>query len=271
MLETFTLVFINLLLPLSILYVVLSWIQFLCFEHPPPTDDNVQRIVLVTGAASGIGREIVRELLSRGDVVVGLDLHPTFDLAAAPVAPSSAKLFTYFQCDVTNADTVKQCAERMKRENIKLDVIVNCAGINRGGPLLEMNPKDMSSVLGVNVLGAANVTRYFYSLLFLENGPKLVYISSEVGWSRTTSAFNVPYSMSKICLESYCVGLRQELSTIGDDLTPFVVVVNPGAMNTPLLAASLRSGFEPKENSQFRAAMMKGGVVAKDYMERHGK
>jgi NAD(P)-dependent dehydrogenase (short-subunit alcohol dehydrogenase family) len=74
------------------------------------------------------------------------------------------------------------------------------------------------------------VNKYFFPLLLKKKG-RVVNISSEVALSWLSAGFNAPYSMSKFAIEAYSTALRQELGLLGMP----VVVVNPGAMRTPLL------------------------------------
>ena len=257
----FPFLFTHLLLPLLSFYLLLSWLHH-CTEHVPHLD-HTQRTVLVTGSNGGIGQQIVTLLLAQGDIVLGVDLQPT-------LPPSQCTtLLHYYPCDITNPTAVQALADQIAQQHTTIDCLVNCAGINRGGPLVEMAPEHMALVLNVNVLGAVHMTRSFFPLLCREKGPKLLYISSEVGWSNVTAAFNAPYSMSKVCLESYVVGLRQEMTML--DAPPHVVVINPGAMQTPLLKDSITYGFTPQPGSLWTQQMHKGGAVAVAYMEKHGQ
>jgi len=250
--------------PPLLLYVVLSWIHHLFLEHCPSLDHQ-RRTVLVTGCASGIGQQITRTLLANNDIVLGLDLHKQ-----PPTSERQTNTFHYYSCDISNPTAVASCATKIAHDHGRttINAIVNCAGINRGGPLVEMSSDHMESILAVNVLGSVNITRSFFPLLSACR-PTLIYISSEVGYSQITSAFNTPYSMSKICLESYVVGLRQEMSMLPHP--PQVVVVNPGAMKTPLLKDSIKYGFTPRKGSRWSEQMQRGGAVAVEYMKKHGQ
>jgi short-subunit dehydrogenase len=78
--------------------------------------------------------------------------------------------------------------------------------------------------------------------------------------------------MSKFAIEAYSTALRQELSQLGMP----VIVINPGAMRTPLLTDQLEGGKnafleKPPKNSLFGASMLKGANIAQDYMKRNAQ
>ena len=260
-------IFTYVLVPLTTFYLITSWISFLFFEHTY-VPDNTQQRILITGCASGIGKATTLAALQNGDAVLGFDLHDNIPSNYFENTINNLhKNFVYYQCDVTSSKSIQSIADTIKQP---IHAIVSCAGINRGGPIIETNPKEMELVLQVNVMGSVNLTKSFYPLLS-PNG-RMIFISSEVGWSSVTSAFNVPYSMSKICLEAYVIGLRQEMQLLGKNNAPHIVVINPGAMQTPLLAESLKHGFVPKiDNSLYQSQMKKGYHVAKTYMDKYGQ
>ena len=170
--------------------------------------------------------------------------------------------------DVADKESVKAAAALVEKElgarnwGGGLDAVVNFAGVIRGGALVEIDDRDMELVLDVNIKGTFLVNKYLFPLLLLKKG-RVVNISSEVALSWLSAGFNAPYSMSKFAIEAYSAALRQELQLL--DMQ--VVVINPGAMRTPLLTAQLQGGNnafleKPPTDSLFAAAMRRGAAVA---------
>ncbi len=178
--------------------------------------------VLVTGAASGIGAATAALLLERGHKVVALDITP---------APLSEGL-TPFTVDITDTAALRAVADSLTDDGIRLDAILSCAGIHRMTSLVEGDPREMSRLIEVNLIGAMNVNRIFFPLLS-EQG-RIVIVTSEVA-PLDPLAFNGLYGISKTALDTYAASLRMELGLIGIP----VVTVRPGAVETPLCSSSL--------------------------------
>lgn len=201
------------------------------------------RAYAVTGAAGGIGSAICRLLSQKGARVWALDLQSEHlrQLGSSPgVVPLSA--------DVTDSKSLEAAASKIAAEGGGLDGLVNCAGVIRCGPLVEISEADVSAVMDVNVLGAFRATRALFPCLKARRG-RVVNVSSEA--ARMAAPFNGPYSMSKYALEAYSDALRRELSLLGMK----VVIVQPGATRTALMEGSAPSLDRAIEGSQFAKAI----------------
>jgi len=108
--------------------------------------------VLVTGAASGIGRATVERLLGEGACVVGVDLG-----AEAPAASSG--LFTHRVADVLDVTAVGAAVATVVAEVGRLDGVVHAAGVAGGGPVHLLPDDEWDRVLGVNLKGTFVVNR----------------------------------------------------------------------------------------------------------------
>jgi len=247
--------------------------------------DGCKRTVLVTGAGSGLGRSVAQCLAQRGDFVVALDVNEA--LLQRLAAELGKSLCLPIPCDVANPASTAIAAERVQDQlgMSCIDCCCNFAGVIRGGPLLEMDYKDMDMVMSVNVMGTFNVVRAFFPLLRRQHGeshsngmgtspsPKIVTVASEVSASWLSFCFNAPYSMSKFAVEAFSVALRQELSLLSDPVS--VVVLNLGAMQTPMVEDQLAGGsnafFEQaarRPGTLFENALLKGNRAAQMYMRR---
>lgn len=203
-----------------------------------------QLSIVLTGCASGIGLQVMDYLIQKGDIVYGIDKTPLTDLETKYGKEkrqlAGQKGFgRFFQGDVTNEEELKGIAKLISEESIH--VVINCAGLIRLGPLIEIEEQLLRQTIEVTVIGTFLVNKVFFPLLrkalteknrsFL---PRIVVISSEVALvPHLPQPLNGPYSMSKICLESYAVNLRVELEQFGIK----VVVINSGPLLTPLLAS----------------------------------
>jgi 2-keto-3-deoxy-L-fuconate dehydrogenase len=101
-----------------------------------------QRVVLVTGAAGGIGTAIVKRLRVDGEIVVGLDL-------------SQADI----DVDLTQPASVEAAVKRVIAEHGRIDVLCNNAGIAAVGDIVDASLEDWTSTFGVNVFGLASMSK----------------------------------------------------------------------------------------------------------------
>jgi NAD(P)-dependent dehydrogenase (short-subunit alcohol dehydrogenase family) len=197
----------------------------------------------VTGAASGIGRATA-QLLSRAAQVFALDVDEEGLAAVAAASPQVVAV----RADLTRASSLEEAAALIASRTSGLDGLVNCAGLIRCGALVELPEEDLKAVLEVNVLGAYRATRALYPLLKARRG-RVVNVSSEA--ARVTSPFNGAYSMSKYALEAYSDALRRELALEGMK----VVIIQPGAVKTALLAGTVPSFDKAIAGSAFARGM----------------
>ena len=103
------------------------------------------RVAVITGAASGIGRACVELFLREGARVAALDRAP----ADRPAVPNCISL----TCDVASYDQVNQAAPVIRQELGAPDIVVNCAGIIAFADTLQTSQADFQRIMNVNVLG----------------------------------------------------------------------------------------------------------------------
>mmetsp|Transcript_1433 Transcript_1433/g.1966 ORF Transcript_1433/g.1966 Transcript_1433/m.1966 type:complete len:294 (-) Transcript_1433:3993-4874(-) len=216
--------------------------------------DGKRKRILVTGAGRGIGRATAIYLQEQGDQVIACDI----EWKGNEIEGVECIAF-----DVSEPEEVRAAAKDLERilGNERLDAIVNLAGIIRGGPLVEINPKDVIGVLGVNVVGTFNVNRYFFELLD-QTHARIINVGSEISYAGMSSAFTAPYAMSKFAIEAYSTALGQELGNVK------VIVLNPGAMKTDMLDVSYLERFRSSERFGHKISTVIS--TAKSYMSRNG-
>jgi NAD(P)-dependent dehydrogenase (short-subunit alcohol dehydrogenase family) len=199
------------------------------------------RHILVTGAAGGLGVSLCGLLAASGETVFAADVVPVTRrtrAAKAGVVP--------LRMDVTSARDVARVRQRVEAATDGLDGLVCCAGIFRAGALVEADEAEMEKALDVNVMGVFRTVREFFPLL-AKRGGRVVLIGSEL--SHCAMPFNGPYTVSKCALQAYADSLRRELMFIGMR----VVVVQPGAIRTPLLSGARPNAGGRKDRTLFPA------------------
>ncbi len=173
---------------------------------------NSGRIVVITGASSGIGLKAKEFFEKNGDVVLTL------------ARTNRENCDNFFMCDVSNDDNVKQVFEEIKSKFGKIDVLVNNAGFGVSGAI-ELTPfSDIKKIVDVNIIGVVSCTRY--ALPLMSRGGKIINVSS------VCAMFPLPYRtfycMTKSAVSSFSYGLRMECKPLGIE----VACVCPGDTKT---------------------------------------
>ena len=182
--------------------------------------------ILVTGAASGIGRALSEKLLAEGHIIYALDVVET--------APKEN--LHPIKADITSEEDLTTVCAILEKDGVTLDSLICVAGIHRMASLVETDPDTLKRVIDVNLVGTMLTCRILHSRLG-EKG-RVVIVTSEVA-SFDPLPFNGLYNVSKSALDAYAQALRQELGLIGQS----VITIRPGAVETPLQNSSL-SGTE---------------------------
>ena len=182
--------------------------------------------ILITGAASGIGRALTAELLSLGHTVYALDICEI----------EAGERLIPLRADITGEEELSRVCELLSGNAVTLDSIICVAGIHRMASLVESDTETLESVIRVNLVGTMLTCRLLHP--YLKEKGRVLIVTSEVA-SFDPLPFNGLYNVSKTALDAYAQALRQELGLLGQK----VITVRPGAVETPLQNSSL-SGTE---------------------------
>lgn len=182
----------------------------------------MSKVSAVTGGASGIGRAIVAALAARGDRVVVLDIAEP----AASGEPGAGR--AHVATDVGDEAQVEAAFATVDGRFGRLDVLVNCAGVDIATPLIDTPADEWERVQRVNATGVFLCTRAAARRMVARGSGCIVSVSSinaHLGW-RNRSA----YSASKGAIEAFSRAAAAELGPFGIRVN----VVAPGSIETPL-------------------------------------
>ena len=172
-----------------------------------------QKIAVVTGAAKGIGFEVVRQLARRGFRVFLAARNQEAGRAAAKKLSSEGAV-SFLEIDVSNADSIRRAAEDFSRHQKHLDVLVNNAGIllDDENDALDITPEIFEQTLRTNTLGPWLVAQAFMPFLKKSRTPRVVNVSSSSGQLEDGADGWAPgYSVSKTGLNGVTVQLAAAL------------------------------------------------------------
>jgi len=186
--------------------------------------------ILVTGAASGIGRHAALTYARRGHPVAAVDV----DAGRLAQLPQQPGLHT-FVCDVADADALDRTLEEVETALGTPTRVVHCAGIARAGRLLDQPLTDIEQLVRVNYLGSVQVARAVVPRMAAGSGGALILVASIAGWVPMTSVG--AYSASKAAVVAMAEVLARECADSGVR----VVCVCPPAVETPMLTEMQRN------------------------------
>jgi 3-oxoacyl-[acyl-carrier protein] reductase len=179
-------------------------------------------VALVTGAASGIGLEVARELAEAGARVHGLDLR------APPERAWEASEPRFHEVDVRDSAAVDRAIARVIEEAGRLDHLVHCAGIARDGVLWKLDDERWREVLEVNLSGAFHVLRAAARAMRAAGRGRVVLVASINGLRGKFGQSN--YCASKAGLVGLAAAASRELGPSGITVN----VLAPGMVETPM-------------------------------------
>jgi uncharacterized protein len=191
------------------------------------------RIVLVTGASSGIGRETALAFAAAGaDVVLVARSADALAKVAAAARKHGVKALS-IPTDVTKRAAVQACFRKAMARFGRIDVVVNNAGVMLPSPVCEIKAPDLQRMLDVNLFGALWVMQAAVKVMRTQGSGHIVNVASLAG-RRGFSPLG-GYSATKFALVGLTEALRTEL--VGEPVT--VSLVMPGVIDTPMAEAAL--------------------------------
>jgi len=186
------------------------------------------KVVLVTGAGSGLGKAIAELLAHRGAVVAIVDVVESAAKSAAEEVTRQGGKAAPFICDVANTQQVNQAVEQVIAVFGGIDLLVNNAGIgDNSTPVDEMNDDQWERMINVHLSGTFRMTRAAVPSMKKRGGGRIVNISSQSGM------VGEPDYCHYCAAKAGILGLTKALAK---ELAPFKIAVNavaPGVIETP--------------------------------------
>jgi short-subunit dehydrogenase len=203
----------------------------------------MKKIILVTGASSGLGEATAKALAAKGHTVYGTS-RDIIRLKGLPFIP--------LQMDVTNDDSVHAGIRTIMDRESRIDVLINNAGNGITGPLYDMPVTAAKRQFEVNFFGVVRVSSAVLPEMIKKHNGLVINVGSLAG------LFGLPYqglySASKFAIEGYSQSLRMELQNTGIKVT----VINPGDFKTEFTGSREKLPFHLQNKAletEFAAAV----------------
>jgi len=185
------------------------------------------KIVLVTGGGSGIGRGLCLKLSADGATVICTDIDP--GKAAETVALSGQDNITALKLDVTQLADVESTFAGIVTRYGRLDLIFNNAGIAISGEMRDLSIADWKKIIDVNFYGVLYGSQTAYGYMLKQGAGQIVNMASAAGLVDYL-ALMAPYSVTKHAVVNYTKILRLEAKALGIKVN----VVCPGFISTSI-------------------------------------
>lgn len=210
------------------------------------------RVAVITGAGSGIGRATALAMARRGARLALADIDGTGVAATAHEAAALGAHATHHVLDVTDRAAVARFPAVVRAVHGKVDLLMNNAGVALGGTFEQVAETDFDWLMDVNFGAVVRMTRAFLPLLHASDDARIVNVSSIYGIIAPPG--QAAYAASKFAVRGFSNVLRHELegSTVG------VSVVHPGGVATKIAQnARAPAGATAEQIEQRRRTMQK--------------
>jgi NADP-dependent 3-hydroxy acid dehydrogenase YdfG len=190
---------------------------------------SAHRVALITGASSGIGAAIARDLGARGyHLALAARRKDALESVAAEIRTTGGGAIPLV-CDITKPDQIATCVDRAIIEFGRIDVLVNNAGIMHNGLIAGADVNEWREMIDVNLMGLMLMTHAVLPHMKAAGGGHILNISSVAG--RIITVGNGVYNVTKWGVNVFSEALRKEV--YADHIK--VSVVSPGVVDTELL------------------------------------
>lgn len=191
----------------------------------------MSKIILITGASTGFGRDTAETLACSGHTVFASMRDPK-NKNRTHADALQAKGIEIVELDVTDTQSIEQAVTKVVAKAGRIDVLINNAGIASVGVSEAFTDKQATDLFDVNVIGLHRVTRAVLPTLRSQQDGLIINIGSILG--RITFPFFGLYGASKFAVEALTDSLRYEVSQFGVD----VVLVQPSAYPTHMYGSA---------------------------------
>ena len=187
------------------------------------------KVALVTGGASGIGRATVMEFARAGATVICADVNDEKGTALQEEASRTNFAVEFVHVDLSNSESIRQCATQVLDRHARVDILVNAAGWNDIQSFVDNQPGYIDRVIAINLGGPLHLTHALLPAMIAAGKGKIVNVSSDAG--RVGSSGETAYAAAKGGVIAFTKSLAREVACHSINVN----CVCPGPTDTPML------------------------------------
>ncbi|CAG9810705.1 unnamed protein product [Chironomus riparius] len=206
-------------------------------------DKWVGKIAVVTGASSGIGAAIVKDLAKHGLIVIGLARRSEkIDEITKEMKNTRGKIYSH-KCDLNDLNSIKNSFKWIEGKFQKVHILVNNAGLSHVGKIFDQSDeqtRNLNEVINVNFTGLVHTSREAFRLMQAANDyGMIINISSIVDSVIPFPSSSTVYPATKHAVRALTESIRQEL-VVGNNDKIKVSNLSPGVVRTDFVRVSGR-------------------------------
>jgi gluconate 5-dehydrogenase len=197
-------------------------------------------IAVISGASSGLGRQMARAFAAQGAnlVILARRVERLEELKAEIEEKYSVKVLAV-KCDVTDTNSINAAAEAAEKEFGKVDILVNCAGASKDKGVLDMTDDEWDFTINTDLSSVFKMTRAFANIMKKNHYGRIINIASMYGLVGNKVAPASPYHAAK----GGVVNLTRALASEWGKYNITVNAICPGYFYSPLTKETLDSDF----------------------------
>lgn len=188
------------------------------------------KTVMITGAGGGIGFAVMNKFASEGAAIVACEYKETESFTEkwdTIVNKYGCKVFPVF-FDLSDENSIKAGLKEISTLKVQIDVLVNCAGIAKFGPVIMTSQAMLKQIFQINYFAQVQITQFIAKLMMRTKKGAIINLASIAGLESTPG--NCAYGASKSSVVSFTRVAAQELYPLGIRVN----AVAPGFINTPM-------------------------------------
>lgn len=199
------------------------------------TVDN-QKIAIVSGAAQGMGYEVMRALACEGHIVIGIDKQEEkLQIVKSDLQKKGIEVETFY-ADVTDSLGIETVVDYVEKKYKKIDVLVNVAGVLSVGEITAIDEHEWERTFAINTTGVFNLSKAVCKRMKEKQAGVIITVSSNAATVPRTSMAAYCSSKAASLMFTKCLGLEMAKYNIRCN------IVSPGATDTEMQKAFWESG-----------------------------
>jgi NAD(P)-dependent dehydrogenase (short-subunit alcohol dehydrogenase family) len=203
------------------------------------------KVMIVSGGASGLGQAAAEKFAKNGYNIVLIDINEEKGKKAEQKIRSMGVDAIFCKCDISDNEEVQKAARLTKERFGRADVLINNAGLEVRGSILQCTEEDWTRLYDINLKGMYYMTKAFAPIMIGQGKGAIVNTGSILGYR--TVGERAAYSSSKGAIDTLTRSMAFDLAT--NNIRVNCVV--PGAIDTPLLRGSINDSPDPAATEKF--------------------